>query len=136
MKKFAEYQNEIKLRKTEHLKAKPISDGDLIDEIVAIVDDNTSEHYADAVSYLIYNVLPGTTKAAERKSAFLKSIILGERSVDEISPNFAFELLSHMKGGSSIEVLLDLVLCEDIVISTRAVEILHKFSCMIKTSKD
>ena len=32
---------------------------------------------------------------------------------DEIKPSFAFELLSHMKGGPSIEVLLDLALDED-----------------------
>lgn len=33
------------------------------------------------------------------KAAFLKEIILGEVEVAEIAPEFAFELLSHMKGG-------------------------------------
>ena len=35
---------------------------------------------------------------------------MGESAVKEISSAFAFELLSHMKGGPSIEVLLDLAL--------------------------
>ena len=36
-----------------------------------------------------------------------------EATVAEITPTFAFELLSHMKGGPSIEVLLDLALGDD-----------------------
>lgn len=52
---------------------------------------------------------PGTTSAALVKAKFLKEIILGEATVKEISPAFAFEQLSHMKGGPSIAVLLDLV---------------------------
>ena len=54
--------------------------------------------------FFIYNVLPGTTSAAGVKAAFLKEIILGEAVVEEISPAFAFEQLSHMKGGPSIKV--------------------------------
>ena len=44
---------------------------------------------------------------------FLKEIILGEETVKEISSEFAFEQLSHMKGGPSVEVLLDLALGND-----------------------
>jgi len=33
--------------------------------------------------------------------------------VAEITPTFAFELLSHMKGGPSVEVLLDLALSDN-----------------------
>ena len=54
-----------------------------------------------------------TTSAAGVKAQFLKEIILKEVVVAEISPTFAFELLSHMKGGPSVEVLLDLALGQD-----------------------
>ncbi|MEM6829507.1 MAG: bifunctional aconitate hydratase 2/2-methylisocitrate dehydratase, partial [Bacteroidota bacterium] len=44
--------------------------------------------------------------------------------VEEITPAFAFELLSHMKGGLSIEVLLDLALGGDAAIAKEAAEVL------------
>ena len=44
------------------------------------------------------------------KAEFLKDIITGKVIVSEISSDFAFEQLSHMKGGPSIKVLLDLAL--------------------------
>ena len=62
------------------------------------------------LTFFIYNVLPGTTSAAVVKAKFLKEIILGESFVKEITPTFAFEQLSHMKGGPSLDVLLDLAL--------------------------
>ena len=71
-----------------------------------------------------YNTLPGTTSAAEEKAIFLKEIISNKISVDEISIDFAFELLSHMKGGPSVKVLLDFALGEDIVLATKALDIL------------
>jgi aconitate hydratase 2/2-methylisocitrate dehydratase len=72
----------------------------------------------------MYNTVPGTTSAAGVKAKFLKQIILGESIVKEISPAFAFELLSHMKGGPSIEVLLDLVLAENVTIAKEAAKVL------------
>ena len=54
----------------------------------------------------------------------MKSIILGEYNVDEISPPFALELLSHMKGGPSIKVLLDLALDENATNAQSAAEVL------------
>ena len=54
----------------------------------------------------------------------MKEIILGEYTVEEISPSFAFELLSHMKGGPSVEVLLDLALGNDEGIANQAAEVL------------
>ena len=45
---------------------------------------------------------------------FLKEIVLGQFEIEEISPAFAFELLSHMKGGPSVKVLLDLALGENV----------------------
>jgi aconitate hydratase 2/2-methylisocitrate dehydratase len=65
------------------------------------------------LNFFIYNVLPGTTSAATVKAEFLKEIILGESKVEEITPAFALEQLSHMKGGPSIKVLLDLALGAD-----------------------
>ena len=71
-----------------------------------------------------YNTLPGTTSAAGVKAQFLKSVILKEVLVKDIAPDFAFELLSHMKGGPAIEVLLDLALAEDAAIALKAAEVL------------
>ena len=58
------------------------------------------------------------------KAAFLKEIILGHVCVAEITPDFAFELLSHMKGGPSVEVLLDLALGGDEGVAAKAAEVL------------
>ena len=55
---------------------------------------------------------------------FLKDIILGQATVSEITPSFAFELLSHMKGGPSVAVLLDLALGDDAAIAGDAAEVL------------
>ncbi|MFA5584516.1 MAG: bifunctional aconitate hydratase 2/2-methylisocitrate dehydratase, partial [Bacteriovoracaceae bacterium] len=60
----------------------------------------------------------------EVKSVFLKEIITGQEKVAEITPAFAFELLSHMKGGPSIRVLLDLALGSDQGIAKEASEVL------------
>ena len=86
----------------------PIDSAELLSEIIAQIKDAENEHREDSLNFFIYNTLPGTTSAAGAKAAFLKEIILGESVVAEITPEFAFELLSHMKGGPSIEVLLDL----------------------------
>ena len=51
---------------------------------------------------------------------FLKEIILGQSTVKEISSILAFELLSHMKGGKSVEVLLDLALGDNEAIAKEA----------------
>ena len=72
----------------------------------------------------IYGTLPGTTSAAGVKAKFLKEIILGESTVAEISTEFAFELLSHMKGGPSIEVLLDIALSSDKGLAASAAKVL------------
>ena len=76
------------------------------------------------LNHFIYNVLPGTTGAAEAKAQFLKEVILEKISLEEISSDFALELLSHMKGGPSVEVLLDLVLDAEEPIALKAGEVL------------
>ena len=54
----------------------------------------------------------------------MKEIILGNCEIEEISPTFAFELLSHMKGGPSVAVLLDLALGDEVSIAKDAAEVL------------
>ena len=93
-------------------------------EIIELIKDAGSEHRADALKFFIYNTLPGTTSAAGVKAAFLKQIILGEVRVPEITPSFALELLSHMKGGPSIKVLLDIALGNDAEIAAAAGDVL------------
>ncbi|MEC7963164.1 MAG: bifunctional aconitate hydratase 2/2-methylisocitrate dehydratase, partial [Pseudomonadota bacterium] len=124
MSLYTDYLNEIATRKEQGLNPKPIDDGALVSELIAQIKDLGNEHRADSLNFFIYNTLPGTTSAAGVKAAFLKEIILGEASVEEITPTFAFELLSHMKGGPSVEVLLDLALGEDAAIAADAAEVL------------
>lgn len=107
---YSDYLAEIESRKEQGLAPKPIDAGGLTGEIIALIRDTGNEHRADALKFFIYNTLPGTTPAATVKAAFLKQIILGETLVPEIIPAFALELLSHMKGGPSVEVLLDVAL--------------------------
>lgn len=121
---YLEYRKEIEARKGEGLHPKPIDDGELLAVIIEQIKDLDHEHRKDSLHFFIYNVLPGTTSAAEVKANFLKAIILGESVVEEITPEFAFELLQHMKGGTSIEVLLDLVLDHDGAIANQAAEVL------------
>ncbi len=121
---YLDYLAEIKSREPQDLAPKPIDDGGLTAEIIELIKDAGSEHRADALKFFIYNTLPGTTSAAGVKAAFLKQIILGEAIVPEITPSFALELLSHMKGGPSIRVLLDIALGNDTAIAAAAGEVL------------
>ena len=124
MSLYCAYLNEIEDRKTQALDPKPIDSGELLTEIIAQIKDLNHEYREDSLNFFIYNVLPGTTSAAIVKAHFLKEIILGDCFLDEISPDFAFELLSHMKGGPSVEVLLDLALGDDIAIAKKAGKVL------------
>ncbi len=124
MKLYLDYLAEIKNRETQGLAPKPIDDGGLIGEIIKLIEDAGNEHRADALKFFIYNTLPGTTSAAGAKAALLKKIILGATVVPEISPEFALELLSHMKGGPSVEVLLDVALGDDAAIAGKAGDVL------------
>ncbi|WP_370978375.1 bifunctional aconitate hydratase 2/2-methylisocitrate dehydratase [Agaribacterium sp. ZY112] len=126
MSLYIQYLEEIETRKNElGLHPKPIDSADLLSEIIEQIKDEGHEHRADSLNFFIYNTLPGTTSAAGVKAKFLKEIILGEATVAEISADFAFELLSHMKGGPSIEVLLDLVIDgTDAAIAKQAADVL------------
>ncbi len=124
MSLYTDYLKQIETRKEQGLHPKPIEDADLVDALVEQIKDLQHEHRTESLHFLIYNTLPGTTSAAGAKSKFLKEIILGHVVVNEISPTFAFELLSHMKGGPSVEVLLDLVLGDDQTIAVNATDVL------------
>lgn len=124
MSLYKDYINEIEERKSQGLNPKPIDGADLLSEIIEQIKDTAHEHREDSLKLFIYNVLPGTTSAAGVKAKFLKEIILGQEVVKEITPAFAFELLSHMKGGPSIEVLLDLALGNDLAIAEEAAKVL------------
>ncbi|WP_159473243.1 bifunctional aconitate hydratase 2/2-methylisocitrate dehydratase [Dyadobacter sp. 3J3] len=121
---YKDYIKEIEERKAQGLNPKPIDGAELLGEIIAQIKDLANEHREDSLKFFIYNTLPGTTSAATAKARFLKEIILGESVLPEISPAFAFELLSHMKGGPSIEVLLDLALGDDVSIAKDAATVL------------
>ena len=125
MSLYSQYMDEIETRKNDlGLSPKPIDDAELLSEIIAQIKDTGNPHRKDSLKFFTYNTLPGTTSAAGVKAQFLKEIILGQASVEEISTMFAFELLSHMKGGPSVSVLLDLALSDDETIAKPAAEVL------------
>jgi aconitate hydratase 2 / 2-methylisocitrate dehydratase len=124
MNTYKDYLTEIEERKTQGLSPKPIDGAELLTEIIAQIKDPENEHREDSLNFFIYNVLPGTTSAAGKKAEFLKEIISGASVIEGIAPDFAFELLSHMKGGPSVRVLLDLALGDDESIAQKAAEVL------------
>ncbi len=124
MDTYIDYLKEIDERKGQGLHPLPIDGAALLAEIIEQIKDPANEHRKDSLNFFIYNTLPGTTSAAGVKAAFLKEIIVGQSVVEEITPAFAFELLSHMKGGPSVEVLLDLALGEDAAIASAAADVL------------
>ena len=126
MEGYIEYLDEIETRKSQGLSPKPIDSGDLLLEIIEQIKDANHESRKDSIHFFCYNVLPGSTSAAARKAHFLKQIILGQVIVEEIQTPFAFELLSHMKGGPSIEVLIDITLGMDSLVAIEAAEVLKK----------
>jgi aconitate hydratase 2/2-methylisocitrate dehydratase len=124
MNLYNKYIKEIEERKGQGLHPKPIDSAELLSEIIEQIKEANSPNRKDCLHFFIYNTLPGTTSAAGKKAYFLKDIILGNEVVNEITPAFAFELLSHMKGGTSIEVLLDLALGNDVAIAKQASDVL------------
>jgi aconitate hydratase 2/2-methylisocitrate dehydratase len=125
MNTYQDYLNEIEARKAQGLQPKPIESAALISEIIEQIKDTSNAHREQSLKFFIYNVVPGTTDSAAVKAKFLKEIILGNEVVVEITKDFAFELLSHMKGGTSTQVLLDLVIEQkDFEIAKQSAEVL------------
>jgi len=121
---YKDYLKEIEDRKELGLHPKPIDGADLLSEIILQIKDVDNEYREESLNFFIYNVLPGTTSAAVVKAKFLKEIVLGESIVEEITPTFALEQLSHMKGGPSVKVLLDIALESDSSLAKDAAEVL------------
>ena len=121
---YKDYLEQIEQRKLQGLHPQPIDGSELLSEIILQIKDIDNEYREDSLQFFIYNVLPGTTSAAVVKAKFLKEIILKDSIVKEITTSFAFEQLSHMKGGPSVEVLLDLALGSDISLARDAAEVL------------
>ena len=124
MNTYTEYLSEIEERNAQGLSPKPIDGKELLANIISQIKDPNHEHRKESIDFFVYNTLPGTTPAAGEKAEFLKAIILGQEAVEEISTEFAFELLSHMKGGPSVRVLIDLAFGEDAGIAAQAAEVL------------
>ena len=124
MSVYNDYLDEIETRRQQGLNPKPIEDAALIKEIISHIEDEGSTQHKSCLEFFIYNTIPGTTSAAGEKASFLKKIILGDAKVRELPENLAFELLSHMKGGPSVDVLLDLALGNDETIARKASEVL------------
>ena len=124
MSVYTDYLEQIEARKGQGLHPKPIEDAELVEALIAQIEDAGNEHREASLQFFIYNTLPGTTSAAGAKARFLKRIVLGDAVVEEITPTFALELLSHMKGGPSVEVLLDLALGDDAGIARQAADVL------------
>jgi len=124
MNTYIDYIKQIEERKDQGLNPQPIDGAELLSEIIEQIKDINNVYREDSLNFFIYNVLPGTTSAASVKAVFLKEIILGESVVKEITPAFAFEQLSHMKGGPSIEVLLDIALGDDVSLAKEAAKVL------------
>ena len=121
---YQDYINEIEERKQQGLHPQPIDSAELLDEIINQIKDINNTERENCIYFFIYNVLPGTTAAAKVKAYFLKDIILEKSKIEEIKPDFALELLSHMKGGPSIQVLIDLALGNEESIALKAAKIL------------
>lgn len=124
MNTYNDYIKEIEERKGQGLNPKPIDGSELISEIISQIKELDNAARKDSLNFFIYNIVPGTTPAAGVKARFLKEIIIGESVVEEITPTFALELLSHMKGGPSVEVLLDVALGDDSALAKEAADVL------------
>ncbi|MEM6891406.1 MAG: bifunctional aconitate hydratase 2/2-methylisocitrate dehydratase [Pseudomonadota bacterium] len=124
MSLYSEYLEEIEARKAEGLNPKPIDDAALTRELIAQIKQIDHPHRQDSLHFFVFNTLPGTTNAAGVKAQFLKEVILGEVTLEEITAEYAFELLSHMKGGPSVEVLLDIALGDRAALASQAADVL------------
>ena len=124
MNTYKKYLEEIRHRKKKGLRPKPIDNGELLTHIINQITDQKNIHRKDSIDFFIYNVSPGTTSAAFVKANFLKEIILKKYIIKEIPTTFAFELLSHMKGGPSVKVLIDLAIGENLKNAQKAKNVL------------
>ena len=76
MELIEKYFKEIEDRKSQGLSAKPIESERLVKELIQEIKSINSVNRTKALNLIIYNVLPGTTGAAQEKALFLQDIIL------------------------------------------------------------
>ena len=133
---YSDYQKEIQDREVMGLNPKPITERNLLLEIIEQIKDLNHPEREASLKFLIFNVTPGTTSAATAKAKFLKDIILNKIFCKEITPSFAFKLLSHMKGGPSIEVLIDLALLKNEKIAKEATGVLKSQVFLYETDME
>ena len=126
MRLYRQYLRDIDKRASEGLNPKPIDNGKLLNEIIEKMMDESYPDRNACIDFFIYNVTPGTTSGAIVKAQFLKDIILKNHKIQEISQDRAFKLLSHMKGGPSVNVLIDLAFSNDKNIS-------YQSACVLKS---
>ena len=74
MSLYESYLEEIEERKAMGLNPKPIDDEALANEVISQIKDTENKHREHSLNYFIYNMLPGTTGAANAKAKFLKSL--------------------------------------------------------------
>lgn len=133
---YSKYLTEIEKRQGWGLHAKPIEDAEFVEVLIEQIKDTAHEHRAESLRFFVYGVLPGTTSAAGVKAKFLKEILLGTQVVAEITRELAFEYLSHMKGGPSVEVLLDLALGDDEGLALDAAKVLKTQTFLYEADTD
>ena len=64
MSTYKNYINEIQERKLEGLNPEPIEGSDLLSEIITQIKDVNHKDRDASINFFVYNVIPGTTKAA------------------------------------------------------------------------
>ncbi len=126
MSEYKVYLQEINKRKEMGLGPKPIDNDNLAHDIIGQILNLNHPSRKDSIQHFIYNVSPGTTSAANVKANFLKDIIQKKVQIDEISPQFAIEMLSEMRGGPSIKVLMDLTFGDNKTIAKKTLIALKK----------
>ena len=88
MSYYKKYIDEIEERSLQGLNPKPIESKELINEIISQIKDQKSKYRKESINFFIYNVLPGTTGAANIKAYFLKDIIVKKITIKEINRDF------------------------------------------------
>ncbi|BHH85443.1 bifunctional aconitate hydratase 2/2-methylisocitrate dehydratase [Desulforhopalus sp. 52FAK] len=106
------YKLEAAARKEQGVPPLPLTPEQT--EGVTTLLEKGSEESSFLLDLLAQRVEPGVSKSAKVKAAWLKSVALGELTVQNLSPAAAVMLLSEMGGGYNVEVLVELLEVETI----------------------
>ena len=88
MSLYESYLNEIEERKAMGLNPKPIDDEALANEVISQIRDTENKHREDSLNYFIYNMLPGTTGAANAKAKLLIRNFLSKKFLPILHLNY------------------------------------------------